>query len=170
MRHLIARLAFATALALPGLAGAMGLPPASGPVVLTVTGAIGQTNAEGAAEFDLAMLDGLAGRDTVTKTPWHEGAKRFSGPLLSAVLEAVGASGSTIRLTAINDYAVDMPVTDAETIPVILATRIDGKALSIRDKGPLFVIYPFDERPDLYNEMYFGRSVWQVTRLEVRAE
>lgn len=168
MHHLLARLTVAALLALPSLAAAMGLPPASGPVVLTVTGDIARTNAGPAAEFDLAMLEALATRETVTQTPWYDGIRSFSGPLMSAVMEAVGARGEALRVIAINDYAVDIPVTDGMDWPVIFATRIDGRPLSVRDKGPLFVIYPFDEQPDLYNEMYFGRSVWQVTRVEVR--
>ncbi|MBP1804646.1 hypothetical protein [Rubellimicrobium aerolatum] len=141
----------------------------AGPVILRLTGAIDATNAEGAAEFDLAMLDALPQRETVTATPWHEGRPRFSGPTVATVLEAAGAGGSALRIVALNDYSAEMPMDDALSIPVILATRIDGQGISVRDKGPIFVIYPFDERPDLFNEVYFGRSVWQVAGIEVLA-
>ena len=39
--------------------------------------------------------------------------------------------------------------------------------MSIRDKGPIFMIYPFDKNPELYNEKYFSRSVWQIKSIEV---
>ena len=45
---------------------------------------------------------------------------------------------------------------------------MDGKPLSVRDKGPLFLIYPFDKNPELYNEKYFSRSVWQIKKIEIR--
>ncbi|WP_210527913.1 hypothetical protein [Rubellimicrobium arenae] len=141
----------------------------AGQVVLTLSGQVADTNSDGVAEFDLAMLDALPQRETVTATPWHEGRPTFSGPTIASVLRAVGAQGSKLRIVALNDYSAEMPVEDAQTIPVILATRIDGKTISIRDKGPLFVIYPFDEQPELFNEVYFGRSVWQVARIEVIA-
>ncbi len=143
------------------------LPEPAGPVVLRISGDIANTNAGDVAEFDLAMLEALAVRTTTTRTPWFEGERSFSGPLVSAVMEAVGATGSTFRVVAINDYATDIPMTDVTEFPVIFATRINGDVLSVREKGPVFVIYPFDAAPDLYNELYFGRSVWQVTRLEV---
>lgn len=152
-----------------GLARAAALPRPSGEVILTVRGTVGVTNAEGEARFDLAMLDALPQRETVTATPWHEGTPRFSGPTIAGLLDAVGAEGVNLRIVALNDYAADLPVEDARTIPVILATRIDGEVLSVRDKGPLFVIYPFDEQPELFNEVYFGRSVWQVKTIEVVA-
>ena len=81
----------------------------------------------------------------------------------------MGATGQTLRIAALNDYAADMPAADAHDIPVILATRIGGAVIPVRDKGPLFVIYPFDEMPELFNELYFGRSVWQVRSIEVIA-
>ena len=107
-------------------------------------------------------------RETTAETPWYDGARTFQGPLLSEVLEAVGANGSELRVRAINGYEATIPIADVDAYPVILATRIDGKVLSIRDKGPIFVIYPFDLGPALYNEVYYERSVWQVETLDVR--
>lgn len=143
------------------------LPTPVGPVILTLSGALGATNTPNAAEFDLSMLDALPQRETVTATPWHEGRPRFSGPTLASVMNAAAAQGTTLRIVALNDYAAEMPVADARAIPVILATRIDGERISVRDKGPIFVIHPFDDQPELSNEVYFARSVWQVARIEV---
>ena len=143
------------------------LPRPEGQTLLSISGQIDNTNAEGAAHFDLAMIDALPLRETVTTTPWYEGPQRFSGPLLSDLMAAIGASGSALRIIAINDYAATMPWTDIESVPVILAVRHNGETMSVRDKGPLFVIYPFDEYPELHDEVYFSRSVWQVAAIEV---
>lgn len=152
---------------LPQMSLAANLELPTGKVILEVSGQVANANAEGKAAFDLAMLDALPQRETVTATPWHEGQHTFSGPTIEAILEAAGASGSNLRIAALNDYSAEMPMNDAQTIPVILATRIDGEEISVRDKGPLFVIYPFDEHPGLFNEVYFNRSVWQVNAIEV---
>lgn len=143
------------------------LPAPDGNIVLTVSGKITTTNGDGVALFDRAMLAGLAQRTTTTNTPWYPDQRAFSGPLGQAILDAVGAEGSTIRVIALNDYSSDVPAADLRNHPVILATHADGQLLSVRDKGPLFLIYPFDETPDLFNEVYFGRSVWQINRIEV---
>lgn len=152
--------------ALPAAAGSLAAP--KGPVVLTVTGKIGVTNADGAARFDMAMLAALPGRTTETETPWTKGVTRFEGPLGSALLEAVAATGTTLHVVALNDYAVDVPVEDLHKWPVILAIRKDGREIAVRDKGPIFVIYPFDQDASLYNEKIFARSAWQVKSIEVR--
>lgn len=151
----------------PALAGAGTLAKPTGPIVLTVTGAIENTNAGSAAVFDMAMLDALPGRTAKVPTPWYESDRTFSGPLVSAVLDAVGAHGDALTVTAANNYSAELPVADATEHPVIFANRIDGKTFSVREKGPLFVIYPFDLDASLYDETHFGRSVWQVIAADV---
>lgn len=166
MRRLVLSIVFSLSGAFAAVADH--LPAPQGPVVLTVTGAIAHTNGDGVAQFDQAMLDALPQRSTVTTTPWYEGPQDFSGPLISGLLDAVGATGETIQVTALNDYSADIPLQDVLSYPVILADRLDDTLLSVRDKGPLFVIYPFDEFRELYDEVHFGRSVWQINAIVVK--
>lgn len=160
-------LPFAAALLSVSPVAAAELAKPTGKVILEVTGKIANTNDGTAADFDMQMLDALASRTTVTATPWYDSAKSFAGPTGKALLDAVGASGETLRVTALNDYVTEIPLSDFKDYPVILATTLDGEPMSVRDKGPIFVIYPFDEQPDLNNETYYGRSAWQVKSIEV---
>ncbi len=156
-----------TGILLSSAALADGLSTPTGPVVLQVTGAIANTNDGQAADFDFSMLNGLSSRVTKTSSPWYDTAETFSGPLGAALLGAVGAKGTMLKVTALNDYVTEIPVGDFKDYPVILATALDGKPMSVRDKGPIFIIYPFDEKPELNNETYYGRSAWQVKSIEV---
>jgi hypothetical protein len=165
---MLLRLQFLLALLLPfGPAMATSLPMPEGEVILRINGAITQTNMPEIAAFDMAMLDALEQRQTITETPWYDGPQDFTGPTLATLLSLVGATGQNLRIVAINDYAVTMPVSDTQASPVILASRLAGQPLSVREKGPLFVIYPFSEMPHLKNETMFSRSVWQVISIEV---
>jgi hypothetical protein len=148
---------------------ALALDAPKGAVILTIRGKLASPNVDGTAQFDLAMLEKLAGRKVVTETPWTEGKMEFSGPLLRAVLDAAGAQGKTLLVRAINDYFAEVPMEDARGLDTILAARMNGKIMSVRDKGPLFLIYPFDLDPKLYNEKYFSRSVWQIKEIEVKS-
>lgn len=159
---LVATLLLAAAAATPAFA----LDPPVGPVVLTVKGDISETNVGDTAQFDQAMLDALPGREGAMETPWTKGVVTFKGPLLRAVLEAAGANGTNLKVRALNDYAADVPVADAK-LETILATQMDGKPMSIRDKGPMMLVYPFDLDQSLFNEKYFSRSVWQIKEIEV---
>ncbi|MBB4063877.1 molybdopterin-dependent oxidoreductase [Gellertiella hungarica] len=147
-------------------APASALDKPAGEPVLTVTGAVSQTNDGGNAVFDMSMLEALPGRSAKMETPWTTGAAEFSGPFLREVLKAAGARGAHLKVKALNDYAADVPAEDAE-LDTILATKLDGKPMSVRDKGPLMLVYPFDQDKGLYNEKYFGRSVWQIKEIEV---
>ncbi|MDR5858930.1 molybdopterin-dependent oxidoreductase [Halomonas eurihalina] len=157
-----------------GLVAAMGaaveaapLPSPSGEVLLTVRGNISRPNVGDEARFDRAMLDRLASRSIVTTTPWHPGPGRFEGPLFSALLDAVGANGSEVRVVALNGFEASIPISDFERYDVILAMRRNGQPMPIRDFGPLFVVYPFDQHPELRTEAIRFRSVWQVNRIFV---
>ena len=144
------------------------LPTPQGDIILTVSGQIAHTNGDGVANFDREMIEALEHRTTTATTPWLDGAHDFSGPLGTAILDAVGAEGQTLSVIALNDYFAEVPVQDLRDYAVIFATHIDGEQLSVLEKGPLFMIYPFDEKPELFNEVYFGRSVWQISRIEVK--
>jgi hypothetical protein len=67
----------------------------------------------------------------------------------------------------LNDYFVIVPAADARTWPVIVATRRDGAPMSIRDKGPLWLIYPMDTVASLRTEAIYARSAWQLARITV---
>ncbi|WP_421167120.1 hypothetical protein [Aeromonas dhakensis] len=72
-----------------------------------------------------------------------------------------------LTITALNDYSIQVPTSDAAQYQVILARSIDGKPLSVRDKEPLFLIYPFDQYPELRNKLYYGRAIWQINKIKV---
>ncbi|MCG7577062.1 MULTISPECIES: molybdopterin-dependent oxidoreductase [unclassified Halomonas] len=146
---------------------AQALDAPTGTVILEVAGNISQTNVGDEAHFDKAMLEALTQRTTNTSTPWHDGVVSFEGPLGRALLEAVGADGEQLNVVALNDYSSKVPVSDFYDHEVILAMRADGQPLRVRDHGPLFIIYPFDETPALLNEEVLTRSVWQIKRIEV---
>lgn len=139
-----------------------------GDVVLTLTGALSNPNVGETAQFDLAMLEALPGRSAMMETPWTTGKVTFSGPFLRAVLDAAGAHGTSLKIVALNDYTAEIPIDDATKLETILATRMNGNTMSVREKGPLFLIYPFDKDRALYNEKYFSRSVWQISAIVIQ--
>jgi hypothetical protein len=143
------------------------LPAPSGDVVLAVTGAITVTNAEGQALFDRAMLEALDPSEFATTTVWTDGATTFVGVSLTDLLDTVGAEGTVLRATAINDYTVEIPVADAVEGGPIVAYLMNGRPMSLREKGPLWVVYPYDSTPAYQNETIYARSIWQLDRIEV---
>jgi hypothetical protein len=153
--------------ALAFAARADGLPRPQGRVILTVKGQIGLSNQGQDAVFDMAMLEALPQHSFTTRTPWYDRPVKFTGPLLSDLLAAVKAHGTAINATAINDYTIRIPVADATAHGVIVARLLDDQPMAVRDKGPLFVVYPFDSKADLRTSTYYERSIWQLKRMGI---
>ncbi len=152
----------------PAFAQDATLPKPQGDVILTIDGNIGATNGDGVADFDLAMLEALKSAKIRTSTPWFDNAVEFEGALLSEVMALVKADGDELVVTALNDYQAPVPIADFAEYGAILAYKRDGNYMPISDKGPLFIIYPYDSDPKLNTQKYFSRSVWQVRRFTVR--
>ncbi|MBY6068413.1 molybdopterin-dependent oxidoreductase [Leisingera aquaemixtae] len=139
----------------------------SGEVVLTVSGAPKTDNAGGAAQFDLAMLEGLGAVEFETSTIWTQGVQHFEGVPLDQLVDRLDITGTTLRATAINDYAVDIPLSDAVEGGPIIAYKLNGEEMSVRDKGPLWIVYPYDSKTEYQSEVVYSRSIWQLDRIEV---
>ncbi len=144
------------------------LPVPQGPVILTVSGGIAQANGPEGAAFDLAMLEGMETVEFETTTIWTEGPQSFRGVPLVRLIEALGAEGEVIAASALNDYTVEIPLADAVEGGPILAFAQNGRHLSVRDKGPLWVVYPYDTASKYQSEVIYARSIWQVRRMEIR--
>lgn len=146
-----------------------GLPLPTGPVVLTITGAVPITNVEGAAVFDLAMLRALPEAVVATTTPWTQGRQEFRGARLQDTLRMVGVEAGTVVAHAINDFIATIPLDDPRNEHAVIAFEIDGAEIPIRGKGPLWLIYPFEHDLSLRTEVMYARSIWQLDRFEVSA-
>ena len=138
-----------------------------GDVLLTVSGNIENTNREGVAIFDIDMLKSLPKVEFSTTTIWTQGDKEFVGVSLEDILEFVGGEGSSIRAIAVNDYAVEIPVDSLSGIAPIVAYELNGSTMSLRNNGPLWIVYPYDSNDEFRTEVIYSRSIWQLVTLEV---
>jgi hypothetical protein len=140
---------------------------AQGRAVLRVTGKLAGVGGREAA-FDLPGLEALGTVQLVTRTAWTgEALQRFSGVPLARVLEAVQAEGDSLRAVALNDYAVTLPMEDATRHGAVLATRHDGVPMRVRDRGPIWLLYPWTERPELDTPVFRERAIWQLALIHV---
>jgi hypothetical protein len=153
---------------IPAARAAEPLARPSGPVLLTVTGAIARTNGPAGADFDQAMLEALGVEHLTTTTNWTDGKAVFDGVPLSKILQAVGASGTTVVAIALDEYSIEIPVEHFARYNVLLAMRMNGRPLPPNDKGPLWIVYPRDDHAELRNPAYNAYWVWQLRTLNVR--
>ena len=172
-------------LALAGLvAAAAPAVEAGGPVLLTVTGAVENPNRgpvdpetdklfafngvafERAHEFDVDALAALPQATVRADFPMGGPVVEFTGPTLAAVLEAAGAAGDTVRVQAMDGYAIEVPVADLTDRAAVLALARDGRPLGIGGFGPAQLVFPRAERSDL-GDMNDDWWIWQIFHIAV---
>ncbi|WP_425104830.1 hypothetical protein [Ancylobacter sp.] len=148
----------------------LALPEAARAHELTLRwlGADGQVALE--KTLTLAEIDALPQVTIETSTPWTEGVQRFTGPSLGALAALGGRPVREAKVMALNDYVAPIPAEDWKEHGAILTTRVDGKTMRVRDKGPFWVMYPIDSDPALRQQYYQSRMVWQVKSIDFSAQ
>lgn len=116
---------------------------------------------------DIAKL----GRTTFeTTTIWSEGKIEFSGPSLLSIVGLADITEGVLTLTAVNDYIIEIPVADITDEAPIIAYLMNGKPFSRREKGPYWVVYPYDSDVKYQNEEIYAQSIWQLLSIEKNEE
>jgi len=93
---------------------------------------------------------------------------KFEGVPMEKLMADVGAKGQRVVAYALNDYTTEIPMEDFSKHHAILALKRNGEYMPVKDKGPLFVVYPYDSEPELKSQIFYSRSAWQVARLVIK--
>lgn len=166
---LVATLSLAVLLA-PLAAATEPLPPPAGETLLVIRGAIDLPNVGDEAHIGREHLESLPRERFRTRTPWSEepDGHEYEGVRLSVLLEAVGARGTRLEALGFDDYAATLEGLDFERYPIIVADTQDGEPLTLRTLGPLWIMFPFDDHPELETQTNTASAVWQLIEMDVR--
>jgi hypothetical protein len=142
------------------------LPAALGETVLTLSGGtVGSTP----INVDTALLESLGTVKYSVNDPYENKPIEYEGILLTTLLDQFGkASSSEIVITAIDDYQQNIPRTDAEKWPIILALKVDGVYAARDHRGPSMIIYPYDNYSELEPTTYDPFWVWQIANISFK--
>jgi hypothetical protein len=176
------------------IAGQAARPAAGGPALLTVTGAIVNSNRgpfdpvldqmmhkqglsfSKAHAFNYADLLQLAPQ-TIRPTLEYDGKPHtLRGPLLLDVLARAGATvgdRTVLVLRAVDGYNVELTGAQARTRRVLVATHIDGKPMPLGGLGPLWAVIDADRIPEMAAlplAQRFAACPWALYHVEVRVE
>jgi len=120
-------------------------------------------------ELSEEQLMALAQAQIETENEWVDSMTLFEGPLARDIMALMGLGvDDTVMLTAVNDYSIEVPVADFFEYDVVFAHSSDGVRLSLRDKGPIWVVYPTSANPELQDPTYNTRMIWQLVSVEAK--
>lgn len=146
------------------------VPHRAGPTVLTMEGKISQTNADNALKFDMETLESIGVVEYKVNDPFAKKSIVYSGVLLSELLKVAGAdkNATTLTLWALDDYSVEMKISDSDKWPIMIATKADGAYMPLDQKGPLISVFPFDNFPEIDHLTYDNQWLWALAKITVK--
>jgi hypothetical protein len=117
-------------------------------------------------EYTTDELAAMPQTTILTENEFVDGQVSYRGPLVRDVLAEAGLDKlESVRFVAANDYYVDIPTQNFRDYDAILALEADGERLSRRDKGPIWLMYPISDHPELHDPTYSRRLIWQVVKI-----
>lgn len=134
--------------------------------VLWVDGAITNTNSGERLLLDLAGIEGLDTTSIELFEPFDERRSEFTGVSLEAIVAAIGpsAGATSLHLTALDDYEVDISLQDVARGGILLATRQSGQPIAVDHGGPIRIVF----RDGVASGKNLDQWIWSVRSISVR--
>ena len=139
----------------------------AGKTLFTVTGKIAVTNHGSGLALDRSTVESLGVVQVELYEPWTKKNTTLRGVWLKDLLAAarVPADATTVHVVALDDYAVDLEVSDVRAGGILLATGLaDGSAIPIDQGGPVRVVFlngvAAGANPDQW--------IWSIKEIAVR--
>lgn len=118
--------------------------------------------------LDRAALEAMPQDGFTTTTIWTEGPQEFRGVHVSNLFAAVGIEASEMTLMAVNGYEVVVAMDQLHPDDALIAYERNGAMMTLRDKGPLWLVYDFDADPLFRTEVAYSHAIWQLDRIAIR--
>jgi len=147
------------------------LPAPAKEGILTISGAITNKNMTDTLVLDMPTIEKLGlVKYTVIKDPWENKQMTYTGVLLADLLKAAGASetATSVHLTALDDYQVDIIIAKTKEMPILLATQADGQYMDVDHAGPTRLVFPYDTLSDSDLLDYKNLSIWNISHMEIK--
>ena len=143
------------------------VPTPAGDPVLMLTGKIARQNQGDSLALDAATLDRLGISKVSLFEPWVKHELEFQGVWLADLLEVAGVTddATSLHLTALDDYQVDLTMAEVRAGGIFLATRDGlGKAIPVEDGGPTRIVFVGGVAAGTSDDQW----IWSLKTLDVR--
>ena len=122
-------------------------------------------------ELDSRDLAGLPLTEFRTGSVWTDAVHLYTGVLLRDLLLHLGvdpsATDGSVTISALDGYSARMKFHEITEVAPMLAFLRDGAPMPLREQGPFWLLFPYDDDPVFQTESIYARSVWQVSHILV---
>ncbi|MDC0611946.1 molybdopterin-dependent oxidoreductase [Vibrio sp.] len=120
------------------------------------------------AAVTLEQLSQLPQQKFTIELPWVKGQHTFIGVKLTDLLSSLNIKNvDAVRLTALNDYTSEISIEDITQYQPIITYKMDGGMMTVRKKGPFWMLYDLSKYPDLTSLKYQSHMVWQLKSIQI---
>ena len=136
----------------------------------------GQTKSPTAEPLNWEQLQALAQTHVPTQDPSHAADPNaildFKGIPVSQLLDRFGVAPNATEVTfvAFDAFRATVSIADLRRYPIILALERNGKPLTRQQGGPLYLVFPHAQYPELKSKYQGGFWVFYVTHAIVGME
>lgn len=121
-----------------------------------------------AVKVSMDQLMELPATEFYTSTPWTNGVQKFKGVSFDLLIDTYGLDADQVRVAALNDYNVIVPTSVLRADGAILVYHLNDAEMSVREKGPFWVVFPYDKDARLQTDTFWSYSVWQVKSIDAK--
>jgi hypothetical protein len=136
------------------------LKPATARPIVAFTGRV---NAGHPISADMASLNALPSQTLTVYEPFVKKSQTFSGVPFADLLDAAGASGTSVTIHALDDYKATMKISVLRKPGVLLATRVGGKPIALDSGGPVRLVFPATSKAGKDSDLW----VWSIDHITV---
>lgn len=142
-------------------------------VVLTVYGDIKiNGHSYNQLDFTLSELQALTQTDITTAHPWSAERRRYRGVDMNTLFDSLFSEQKvlSLQLEALNDFSIAVNWDQISSYTPILAWQENKRIMSRRNKGPLWLMLPFDQVSKVQQADFLHFMVWQLRGIHVYSE
>ncbi|WP_375690809.1 oxidoreductase [Pseudooceanicola sp. LIPI14-2-Ac024] len=117
--------------------------------------------------LDRTALEALPWTEFTTATIWTDGPQAFGGVAFGDLMDFLDIDPEHLTLVAANGYRVERAAHELQLEGALLAYERNGAPMSLRDKGPVWLVYNYDSDAAYRTEVTYANSIWQLDRIEI---
>lgn len=121
-------------------------------------------------QYTLTQLQHLPQHEIRTKIPWTNETHTYRGPYLEEIFTLAKIKGEWLTLYALDHYQVSFNFKKIKMYKPILALQVDSKPLTIRTKGPIWLILPMSDYKELSAAIYNDYMIWHLIKISIEEE
>lgn len=138
-------------------------------ITLTVTGKVKAMNSDNAILMDRATIEAAGVVEYTVTDPFEERPITYRGVLMRDLLSLwqVNEDAKQVHLLALNDYKIDIPITEFRQYPILFALQADGVYMEPDYRGPAMLVYPVDQYE--FDLIAVQRNwIWQIKAIDIQ--